>query len=241
MESEPRPGRGEAEAPFGAGGGSGSFRNGQQENSPIVPSQPEHQRYSELLKGYFEKFTRWKEILNAEEYKMREEGRRRFDVCSSPTGSYIAPAMLDDPRDRILEVGSRTELNVPEHGLFSERFIIRPGQAGKHLLVDPEDGKPLVEVEIYVSSQKHPRAPAPSKRIEIKTERYKDKPGGHLNYRRASYDLRGDTLHVSHKYHFDHEFMNDDMATNLINTIDALIPGSSSPTPQTQLPPAGEQ
>jgi len=123
---------------------------------------------------------------------------------------------------------NHTYFNDAEHRLFGEKYIIRLGSAGKNLLTDP-DGSPLEQIEINVGSQSNVW-----KGISIHTER-PDITRGEFStiYRQATYDFRGDTLKVSHKYaHPRYNVLTDEMVTNIINTIDELIPGTTTATPQ---------
>ncbi len=227
MAKQKRQVGGRKETPL-AGVGCSGLGSGEQHDQIFTPEDAEYQLYSELLKGFFEKFTRWKDILAADECQENEK-IRGFSVIRSANGLSVKPGnswVGDDPPDKILQVRNITELNDPEHGCYQEKFIIRPGQlARKHLLIDP-DGKPLEEVRITVGIQ----SPIQLKKIEIQTERFRDKPGGHFNYREADYRLIGDTLVVLGYY----DVMTDDMAISLINTIDALIPGSQPLTLQNE-------
>jgi hypothetical protein len=73
--------------------------------------------------------------------------------------------------------------------------------------------------------------------IDIATRRPTEKSLYAFDYpgiynRRVHYAFRENTLEVSHQYNEWYDIMTDEMATSLINTIDALIPGSTLSTPQ---------
>ncbi len=165
----------------------------------FTPEDAAYDYYQELFKGFFEKFTRWKEILAAEEYEEGKEERRGFSVFRSNSGLSIQAGttrVRDDPPDKILEVRNHTYLNKTEPIIaLGEQFLIRPGQAGRHLLVDPEDGRSLEEVEIRVSMQSSPFEDEPLMRlINIKTERLSEEK--RRDFRYLKYCSQGKTLKV---------------------------------------------
>jgi hypothetical protein len=119
----------------------------EQHKKIFKPEDAEYQRYSELLQFFFEKFTRWQGVLSTEEY-IKDEERRSGSVFRLDTGFTMTPdtsMAKDDPANKILQI-TNIMFNDPEPGLFDTRFIIRPAPAGKHLLIDPEDNKPLEPV-----------------------------------------------------------------------------------------------
>ena len=204
----------------------------------LTPEDAEYHRYSELLKGFFEKIIRWQEILKAKEYieksydYWQKDNIRGFSVFLSDNGPTIIPGNTmesNDPPNKILQMRSIIGLNHPEQGEYQEKFIIRPGRvAGKNLLVDP-DGKQLQAVEIEVGIQPH----ASLKFITISTERVREEhePGSSSSDRQAAYSLVGHTLEVSHQESW-YGVITDEIAASLIDTIDALIPGATPPTQQ---------
>src|SRR6266567_798671 len=112
-----------------------------------TPNDAEYQQYSELIKGFFQKFTRWQEILAADECKEGEGLYRGFSVLRSENGLSIVPGWRlekGDPKekDEVLYLSSFTgDLEyVP-----SIQFTIRPGQAGKHLFTGA-DNQPVERV-----------------------------------------------------------------------------------------------
>src|SRR5260370_13136396 len=144
---------GRKEAPL-AVVGSNELDSSQQHEKILTPEDAEYLRYSELLQGFFQKITRWLKIAQAEKYQ-GDERERVFSVIRSDNTLSIKTGTTwigDDTPDKVLQVRSHTylDINVPEFKALGEEFLIRPGQAEKQLLVDPEDGKPLEEIEITV-------------------------------------------------------------------------------------------
>jgi hypothetical protein len=204
------------------------LKNGQQQQEQIYTLEElEYRHYSELLKDFFAKVIRWKEMLDGYQ---RDEKRSALSVFRSDDRTTVQAGTsmeMNDPSNKILQVTKTTQLNNPDFGLYQEEFIIRTGREAKHLLIDPEDGKPIEKVRIKIGIQE----PVSWRGFEIETERFRDKPGGYFNYRRASFRFIDDSLEVSHKYSW-FDIMTDEMAISLLNTIDALIPGSTSHTSQ---------
>jgi hypothetical protein len=226
--------RGRKEAPQAVVGSSRLARSSQYEQT-FIKEDNEYQSYKELLNGFLEKFTRWQTILDADTSQRKYEGGTRgFSVfCSGNDFSIVFNTVFAttmaryDPPDKTLEVADRTDFDYPEHGVFGESFFIRPGLAWKDLLVDPRDGEPLEKVTIDVSSEYSLH------KLRIETERHDIKEKGYAAYREVSYVFEGDTLTVLNRVnHPRHDVMTDEMATNLINTIDNLIPGTPTPTQQ---------
>lgn len=213
-----------------AGLGSSGVALNQQYARIYTPDNPEFHYYAELLRGFFEKLSRWQEILDQFEER-RDNMWRRFSVYITASGLTFSPGMawLGDYPPKVLRVSNNTRGYYPEARIGISDFLIRPGRAGKYLFTDPEDGKPLEVVTIHVNDQTI--VPWGSKRIEIETEREGEIPGGRYNYREASYRLEQDgTLEVSRWY----GGMTDKMAADLLDTIDSLIPNTTSLTPQTE-------
>lgn len=221
--------------------------NEQSNNTTLTPVDAEFQSYRELFYGFFEKLNRWNGILTAADPQARPE-YRDFDVLSSPQGSSLTPYHYDpslpypyDPTDSVLRVKSITGQPDTELGIFDEQFIITVGQAGQQFLVDPEDHTPLKEVTIALHSQfsNDPMSDLALQSLAITTTRVGKKPGGRSNCRRVDYDLHlsKETLRVSHKFSW-FDVMTDEMATDLINTIDSLIPQANPQLPEPQT--AGE-
>src|SRR4051794_4360498 len=70
----------------------------------LTPEDIEYEGYTQLFRGFFEKFTRWREMLQEKEYQ-RGERWREFNVLASPNGHpYIAPTRDTEPPGRILHV-----------------------------------------------------------------------------------------------------------------------------------------
>src|SRR6266700_931352 len=127
---------GRKEAPL-AVGGSGNVAQ-EQERAVFVPNDAEYHRYSELLKGFFEKLIRLQGVLSAEEY-LREEERRSGIVFRLDTGLIMTPVTSKEkynPANKILKISNFTDRH-PKPGLFGTRVFISSAPAGKHLLVDP--------------------------------------------------------------------------------------------------------
>jgi len=227
-EQEGQVGR-KKEAPLEVVGSSGSKEN--EYKKVLTPEDAEYVHYTDLLKGFFQKFARWKEILSAEEYQ-RNDKKRGFDIFSSSHGTYItpiedkstSPTDFDTQPGRILRVSSMKGLDIPKHNLFTEDFFIFPGAEGRQHFLDPEDSKPLEEIRIHVSNQ-----PPVGRSIKIETTRFAE-DNKHFNYRQADYELQEDRLRISHKYYY-YGVMTDAYATTLLSTIDTLIPHSSTATP----------
>jgi hypothetical protein len=117
---------------------------------------------------------------------------------------------------------------------FDEMLIVTPKPAVRQLLFDPEDQQPLEQIKFEVSTQLADRVSDRSAQsLQIKTERPDINREGYIAYREAKYiyHLGKNVLRVSHKIDWC-DVMTDEMATSLINTIDALIPGTTSPIPQ---------
>ena len=250
MANQERQEGGSTEAPLAIVGSIGLGRNQQDEPSFFTPEDAEFQRYSELIQGFFEKFARWKEISMADEYQIKlEEDKdynfirgQAFDVLSSLHGPYIKP-ISNNPPDRLLSMEIKSEKPDPQHGSFLEEFIVKPGQAGRQLLVDPEDHTPLEHVYITISAPFQAYYPTTLNRyfraLGISTKREGTVPGLENNHRHGGYTLwvGTNTLEVSHGAFYSIE-MTDEMTTYFINTIDALIPQVN---PQLPEQPAGEQ
>ncbi|HVB23829.1 MAG TPA: hypothetical protein VNG51_17970 [Ktedonobacteraceae bacterium] len=205
--------------------GDGIASHGLDQKCVYAPTDAEFQRYCELLGGFFEKFTRWQEILQVKGKKDYEW--LELSILRSGNDFSIVPGTSvakDDLPNKILELRQRIDYSDPDIGHFGASFFIRPGSAGEQLLTDQEDETPLESVKIKVGTQ-----PPVWKGIKVETERPAENPkvvrDYHYNYRAASYDFWGNTLKVSHQYpHPLYGVMTDGMATSLINTIDALIP-----------------
>jgi len=214
-----------------------------QQKQIFTPEDVGYQRYSELLTGFFVKCIRWQKILAAEEFQ-EDDRRYGFSVFRSYDGLSIKPGTTNeenDPPDKILQVRSIIRVDIPDFGkygaypefrkyrAFRTQFLIRPGLAASHLLVDPEDGQPLKRVEISIGLEE---THVSMKNIEIRTERRDiEREEGYFAYRSADYRLSKDTLEVQHKCSW-FDVMTDEMATSLINTIDSLIPQASPQLPE---------
>ena len=217
MSDEPRQIGGRKEAPLAIVGTSNLGLQSQQEQV-YTPNDPEYHNYQTLLRGYFEKFTRWQEILTAEECQENDLWRG-FSVFRSDDGLFIKPGTTwvgDDPPNKILQVRVHSYIDDPKRERFGKEYIIRSGQEGKHLLIDP-DGEPLEMVRVNIGIQGDKYLAINTERLDITQDRR------YYAYRQADYRFYGDTLEVSHQYSW-YDVMTDEMATNLINTIDALIP-----------------
>jgi hypothetical protein len=207
-----------------------------------TPEDIEYRSYSELLSYFLGKLTRWKEVLAAHGYKRSERGIT-IRVFRSNNGLTIKPDSsieIDDPPDEILEMTKVIDLGIPELNAYREEFFIYPRQAGKHILNDPEDGKPLNEVNIMVHMQDdlYEDDALPCKWVSIETERSGESLEVRNNYREAIYGIQGDTIRVKHQER-GCRVMTDEMAIGLFNTIDSLIPQVNSQLPEPTAP--GEQ
>lgn len=226
----------------------------------LTPEHAEYQRYSELIGGYLEKVASWQRIFDADVSQRKFQGSMRwFSVFRSDNAySIVFPSSEDryDPSDKVLEIMNRTYFSDhTENGndMLGEEFLIRPGEAWKHLLLDPGDGVPLKEVRIDIGSQPYPyndtpfTGPPPRQFgdfnkisqmqhiqiytvAEVKHQNAKSDIFGHL--RAARYNSVEDTLQVRHKDDVHYEGMTDEMITKLLDTIDELIPKNSNPTIQ---------
>lgn len=221
---------------------------GQEQHRQVcTPKDAEFQRYSELLKGFFEKFTRWQAVLKTDVYEDKERYMNCFlheetwagSVFRVDTDLIMTPATSleeDDPQNKILQIRSEYMETAPE--VFNTEFLIRPAPAGKQLLFDPKDGMPLTEIRINVlDNTKLVGFSQGSKSLLIATRRPEGDPQNNRDdrelfskLRRVDYSFQENTLRVSHKFNTVHDVMTDEMAIYLINTIDALIPGSTIPT-----------
>src|SRR5436305_15027310 len=86
----------------------------QQQPQVYTPDNAEFHYYQELLKVFFEKLTRWKELLAADEYLDDKIDRRLrgFSVFRSAEGLTIKRGlvlntlMADDPPGKVLQINS---------------------------------------------------------------------------------------------------------------------------------------
>src|SRR5260370_9445059 len=201
-----------------------------QQAKVLTPESIEFNWYRHLLQGFFEKLIRWKEIFDLDE---QQENRRErgFSVFRSTNGLSIkfeTSMKMDDPPDKLLEVKKISELQDPEHGLYKTAFLFRPGPAGRHLLVDP-DNTPLEEVEIKVSDQK----PVGLQSLRIKTALPPTPPNKRFNYRHVEYIFQGRKFQIDRAYGIYFP-MTDAYAIALFNTLDTLIPTTTCPISQSE-------
>jgi hypothetical protein len=218
--------------------GSHKVGDDQQREQTILFNDAEYTSYTKLLKSFFNKLSRWQEIFddNSKSYTHQPflfigalERYRNFDVVQTPTGDLAFGSI--DP-DQVYGKETPTEVihmsrNImgddPKHNEYYRIFSSRPGLVGKHLFVDP-DGKPLQEIKITVANNDLYRE------LTIDAEYPPEvitKPTRHIA---KTYSLRENSLFIE-RYLF-HQMMTDAYAVHLISTIDALIPSSTTPTPQ---------
>src|SRR5260221_6315264 len=79
----------------------GLYKQPYQKN--LTSEDAEYEGYTQLFKGFFEKFTRWGDILSAKGYH-EGIGRGGFSVFRSGNGHIIQPGttlIKDDPSDKI--------------------------------------------------------------------------------------------------------------------------------------------
>src|SRR5690348_15231813 len=61
-------------------------------------------RFRELMRGHFEKLSRWQAILDTERQEV-DQDKRKLEVFATPNGLRIArPGEASNPKDRILEM-----------------------------------------------------------------------------------------------------------------------------------------
>ena len=207
----------------------GSEEVGEQHKKTLTPSDAEYLRYRELLQGFFQKITRWLKIAQAEE----NEKSRGFSVFNSDNILSIKPSTTEvweraETPNKVLQLRDHKYLNEPEYEIFGEEIIIRSAPAGKHLLIDM-DNTPIEEVQIKVQSQfaSTPEDDFSMQELRIMTKVESEIPGAN-DGREVNYFLKGDTLRVSPQLSV-YPLMPDEYAVHLFNTIDSLIPGSTSP------------
>ncbi|SRR6266567_2330898 len=234
-------GKKETETPFAVVNSSGLEREPLQQHYTLSPGDAEFDYYSELFKGFLRTLTRWREILTAGEYRRLKQlpishilfpNRTYYDidVVQTPQSLEISPPDDTVTPNRVLRMTGEASFNDSEAEVRAIKFLIRPGPAGQHFFTDPVDRMPLEEIEIDAGDTFLAQKKLNS--IEIITKRHIDKPEKDINFRRAEYTnpLRN-ILTVTHGGNY-YPAMNNEMAVSLINTIDALIPGTLTPTPQ---------
>lgn len=203
-----------------------------QDTSPTT-EEKEQQSYRDLLNGFFEKLTRWQEIHEDKKYHRNSDDKfSDFEVLQTSQGLTISPLNENSPLEkdakwgkvppnRVLVMTRAINIDDPERHVFNREFIVRPGQAGEHLLVDSE-GRPLNKIEIKVAGHKLARLNS----LIISTEYAQYTNTMEDRYKGVDYGQ----IKISRYLWFP--LMSDEYATHLFNTIDALIPGSTSPIQQ---------
>lgn len=187
----------------------------------------EYYRYRELLSTFFEKFTRWKQILAADEYAeyvpyVRWHGFSIFRADNGPviragTSRYKDRPREDDP-DKILEISRDDNKFRPDN---YDSFDILPGPAGKHLL---GEALSCPVGFIHISAEK---TFDQLRRQSIDILLHDDREDAALPRQKARYYTWGKTIAILNKIG-DYAVMTDEQATRLITTIDSLIPRTNT-------------
>jgi hypothetical protein len=222
--------------------GSSILGSDQQREHVFTPEEAEYQRYSELLRGFFEKFFRWQEILAADECQTLV-GHRGFSVYRSEIGSIIRPGWSLEETDDFKDQNEILRIDSQMVSLRTIQFNIRPMQAGRHLLTDPEDHRALdnVDVELHYLPNAPSRTRLITKSVRIQTQQIHETQELRVGedfyrsfYREVNYEFRGDTLTVSNGFQAVdyYSVMTNETAASIINTIDSLIPQANPQLPE---------
>ncbi len=218
--------------------GSSLVDDPQQEEQIFISKKAEYQRYSELLKVFFEKLTRWHEIFITEGHnELRAFPWSWLRVKSSANGFVIDPDMEYEypyPPDTILEAGYNN-LNTSEIG-NNYHYWFRPGEAGRNFFVDP-DGKSLTQVRFHVMDKGN------LAELSICVDELSPSPenisvlsGNASVVYQLNRQLQIITIDRSTPHH---KLISEAYASHLFNTIDSLIPQANPQLPE--LTAEGEQ
>jgi hypothetical protein len=229
--------------------GSQTSSNAQQEQI-YTPNNAEYHRYIKLLDGFFEKLTRWQDMLQpyVKPWERWGENFIAFSILHTSHGFIISPEHTfnptynvtpeDDPPNKVLQIaGEYREISdYPDPAINGKHvdFTIEPGPAGEQLLINPE-GKPINQVDISV------RDNGVLAELEIIidstiTAHLKPRPY-HQYHVRYQLNRQDQTLTVGQTDQTNMAAMSEAFQTQVFDTINRLLPAGS--TTATQQPEHG--